>query len=155
MASVNFPRNQPGERFPEFVRSPGAHAAGTVLIAAATTMALGNHGFLGTVLFGAGILAALYLFWRWLKDPFARVAAFARRPRGAPPVFVPPRALLVATLVLIPTAIGANVFKNQSGGVEEVLNFVSLMGFVSVIAFFALLAVATTIAWARQDATGR
>ena len=151
MTSVNFSQKQPGERFADFLRAPGTQAAGTVLAADAVTMALDNHGFMGFMLFGAGILAALYLLWRWFKEPLARVAAFVRRPRGAPPVFVPPTAMLAAALALIPTAVGANVFKNHSGGVEDGLNFVSFFGFVSVIAFFAVVTVATTVAWVWQD----
>jgi hypothetical protein len=127
MSSVNFLQMQADERLPEFVRSPGTHVA------------------------GAGIIAALYLLARWFRAPLADIAAFIRRPRGAPPVFVPAKTLLVAAIALIPTAIGASILKNHGGGVEDVLNFVSFFGFVTVIAFFALLTVASAVAWVGQE----
>jgi hypothetical protein len=151
MARVALHGTRSGEGFADFVRASGTQAAGTVVVADAVTIALGNHGFMGFTLFGAGIIAALYLLARWFRAPLADIAAFIRRPRGAPPVFVPAKTLLVAAIALIPTAIGASILKNHGGGVEDVLNFVSFFGFVTVIAFFALLTVASAVAWVGQE----
>jgi hypothetical protein len=151
MSCVNLYRKPQGKSFAAFVREPGTQVAGAVLVADAAAMVLDNNGFIGFLLFGAGVVAAIYLLVGWFRGPVGQAAAFVRRPRGAPPGFVPPSAHVTAALALIPTAIGANLFKSGGDGVEDVLNLVSFLGFVSVVAFFAVLTVATAVAWVSQD----
>jgi len=110
-----------------------------------------SNGVVGFVLFGAGTAALTYVMAGLLRVPAGALWAFVRRPRGGLPSLVPAWAMLAAALALVPASVGANVFKNHNGGVEEFLNAVFFFSFAAIILSFGVLVLATAAVWATQE----
>jgi hypothetical protein len=113
---------------------------------------LESNGPVGFVLFGVGTVAVTYLLVAALRAPVAAIARFVRRPRGGLQPIVPGWVLLAASGLMVPAAVGANVFKNHTGGTEDFLNFVSFFSFFGIILFFGVVVAGTALAWATGEA---
>jgi hypothetical protein len=59
--------------------------------------------------------------------------------------------MLAAAIALVPALIGANIFKNHSGGAEEFFNAVSFYSFATIILSFGFLVLSTAVVWATQE----
>jgi hypothetical protein len=138
----------------------GYMLAALVVIANAAAIAaealhteIGSNGPAGFVLFGAGMVGLAYILVGMLRAPGGAILRFARRSRGGISPIVSGWALVTAAALLVVGAAGAKVFKNHSGGVEDLLNTVSFFAFTAVVLFFGTVVVGTALVWATQDAS--
>jgi len=136
----------------------GYMVAAVVIIANAAAIAaesidpeIESNGVVGVALLSAGALAAIYVLAAVVHAPLAAMWRFVRRPRGGLPQLVPRWVIAAGAVAFVPAIVGANVFKNHTGGVEDALNAVSFFTFASIVIGTAVLTLATAIVWATQE----